>query len=135
MTREILFRGKRTDTGEWVEGFILNTFDERYQSQSYLDVPPRTWQIWDLNGRLYSVHPSTVGQFTGLLDKDGNKIFEGDVISRDGYYDKIVFCDGVQMLTYSANNPQRVFALTKNSIDKLDYVSGNIHDNPELLHP
>lgn len=73
--REILFRGKRTDNGEWVHGqyaYLLNARTE--------DGEPIKHMIVDGTPFGQTVDPSTVGQYTGLTDKNGKKIFEGDIV-------------------------------------------------------
>ena len=70
-----IYRGKRKDTGEWVNG---NLFLSDTDGRAYILAGSRIVTIeWE-------VDPSTVGQFTGLLDKNGERIFEGDVVTVDG---------------------------------------------------
>ena len=81
MDREILFKAKRLDNGEWVEGYLVK-YPSAIQvgdcSPWYIQVPPVDP---DDSGGKYNVDPSTVCQYTGLTDKNGNRIFEGDVVS------------------------------------------------------
>lgn len=135
--REILFRGKRIRTDEdgvfqWVFGY--------FATHSMLSNPE---QIIDSDGHWFDVDPDTVGQFTGLTDKNGVRIFEDDIVSFSaeeyfkgdgrlavvGRHGEIVFCEGAFMIL-SENS---YFALSKSAVKAYDLVvCGNVHNNPDL---
>ena len=128
--REILFRGKRVDNGEWVEGFYCGKANKTFFSPA-----EDSAQIIDKDLWWHEVIPETVGQYTGLTDKNGKKIFEGDILS---YIDND---DDVQYI--SVVFEECAFLIEDSGITGSDLltsyvclgltVAGNIHDNPELL--
>ena len=132
--REILFRGKRTDNGEWVEGFYIvigNPFTKD-------GLPMRHCIAVDKTCFYYEVDPATVGQFTGLCDKNGNKIFEGDIVTRYKENFLVIFDDAIYSACFGLFGKDRYGERTFFSFDFSEpsialAVIGNIHDNPELM--
>ena len=131
--REILFRGKRTDNGEWIEGayspFNLNFFGEREEKPHIIIISDDE----DIDGLWCEVIPETVGQYTGLTDKNGKRIFEGDIVSlvkHDSLIYKVVYVP----CRYELVNSKGVncFVLDIYKSENIEVI-GNIHDNPELI--
>jgi hypothetical protein len=119
--REILFRGKLADNGYWIFGSLFTRINERY----IIPLPIVTSKCL--------VDPATVGQFTGLTDKNGKKIFEGDIIENiDGraivFFDKTPCGFYMRFLDAYDDTP-----LDMGEMWDETEVIGNIHDNPELL--
>lgn len=120
MDREILFRGKRINNGEWVEGDLVHS-------------------IYKLNDTcvgkygctlgMHQVIPETVGQYTGLLDKNGKKIFEGDIIKIRNKTRYVFF--GVCRYRHTNYGEYAVDLSVKDGSNC--EVIGNIHDNTDLL--
>lgn len=125
--REILFRGKRTDTKEWVEGIV---FPQDNAIVIMLFQRP-------MDGLLVGeeVDPETVGQFTGLTDKHGIKIFEGDIVRYNDTIHKVIFCTINGSAFFGITMPDRGEIWNFDGItcaNKMEVI-GNIYDNPELL--
>ena len=113
--REILFKGKRIDNEEWLEGDLMHN----------------PYQTIHING--FIVKSETVGQYTGLKDKNGNKIFEGDKIrvcdNKNGYF-KVEFKNqyaGGWVLTHEEGE----ISLGARKQEDIEII-GNIHDEEEL---
>jgi len=142
MKREILFRGKRKDNDEWIEGSLLN-----FRENTYI-IPHDSEYCYDDTEKLafdvkyFEVLPETVGQFTGMSDVNGVKIFEGDIFK--GYKiagrrvnfvfwydeDERAFMYGsVYKKGYRLSISKYCISIKESEIE----IIGNIHDNPEVL--
>ena len=151
--REILFRGKRLDNGEWVEGYLYEHEPplQCIVSKDYIPEPSRWYIIktafadWNMPRQVefIEIDPDTVCQFTGLLDKNGKRIFEGDVVAQSWYDFDEPADDSFGEVVFSVSDCSfSVLDLNKNEIMSMGHgcayhyeveIIGNIHDNPELL--
>lgn len=133
--REILFRGKQKSNGNWVYGDLSYHRDGR--------VFIRCWDRLEFDPayNAYEVNPETVGQFTGLTDKDGTDIFEGDIIrakieggNHSGFTWQNMPVDFQQGSFCLNDRNGYVFCVLGAFASTVTLeVIGNIHDNPELL--
>lgn len=149
--REILFRGKRKDNGEWIEGYLVNARYYLDDSLTSIIIPtfnpysdtsdPTLYPRCEISG-CEEVNPETVGQFTGLTDKNGNKVFEGDIVKTKygrlcvvvWFSSQVCSCWDLQTICTVENcvhtkYPDAIDIFKKENLE----VIGNIHDNPELL--
>lgn len=136
--REIIFRGKRSDTGEWIYGDLLHNVDAvkiREQEQGIQRV-----------AKSFVVILETVGQYTGLTDKNGNRIFEGDVLKMEiklNYINPLQaplvfigvckFKDGAFGFSKQRAGIEEFTAFSSTTYNVEFEIIGNIHDNADLL--
>ena len=128
--RTIKFRGKSIDGKEWLYGDLVSSADKK------------RFAILVNNKESYDeceVAPETIGQFTGLYDCNGNKIYEGDIVEweKDGLMYVVKFWSGMFYASVKECNDGifggfPLHALTKHD-DRKCKIVGNIYDNPELL--
>lgn len=127
MNRTIKFRGKRIDNGEWVHGSLDLTDNSAAISWDRID------NDGDIVPWFANVDPDTVGQFTGLHDKNGKEIYEGDILDfpedKDFLPETVIFNEGCFMVEGDYST------IAMNTIDtEYRTIISNIHDNPELLN-
>jgi len=135
MQRQIKFRGKRVDTEQWVYGDLVHNAFDGTSSVMEVGIVPNNYYP-------YGVIPETVGQYTGLNDKNGNEIFEGDIIKsglgeiffdvkfaqfRIRWHEKT--WEYIRGNNQSYQNGEALFFNHEISFE----IIGNIHDNPSLI--
>lgn len=132
MEREILYRGKATNrdigyhrtgykNGDWVYGLVTRLYDEHFEN-----LPAEMTNTAGVSG--IEVDYKTVGQYTGLTDKNGVKIFEGDILEAEsGNIGYVMFINGAFMK--SCNSKDMPFLIASD----VNAVIGNVFDNPEML--
>ena len=117
--REILFRGKRADNGEWVYGYFYEDIGSFIKERAS-----------SVSTNTHLVDPSTVGQYTGLTDKNGRRIFEGDVVEYREYGNlAVAWDDGA----FQLEREYTFYDMLDHYTTVFSVVIGNIHDNQELL--
>lgn len=136
--REILFRGKRTDTGKWVEGDLLhNRIDGQENERRLGDI--YFTQGEEIHGTaVYNVIPETIGQYTGLTDRNGKRIFEGDIVKFGDIlgiinYGTGCYCVKTNKPDWRARNNPAIDIVINEYPNEIEII-GNIHDNPDLLN-
>lgn len=143
--REILFRGKRVDNGEWIEGFFAKIGDKTF---ILIDTGIAFGYV-----TMKEVLSETIGQYTGLTDKNGKKIFEGDILQgyqypylsegHFNYYAEVIYfeiCPAFGLYTFKNPNLDIVKGISSGTTDFMEdwesenwEIIGNIYDNPEML--
>ena len=141
--REILFRGKRTINGDWVYGDFVRGNERKSLRDSIFVYDSETQSFND-----YEINPSTLGQYTGLTDKNGKRIFEGDILhiaknadSLGGYYQPpldypvnvVVKWDLCAWMWETLCDDKRYITFPDAWCHYECEIIGNVHDNHELL--
>ena len=140
--REILFRGKM-DNGEWMYGSFCMDALEQFNGLCGVDGFIRLYDKAKGKMQMYEVDRETVGQYTGLKDKNGKRIFEGDVVSqiwydyeepRDTSFGEVVYCEYDCSFSVMDDEKDEIVPLGSCAAYVWEVeVIGNITDNPELL--
>jgi uncharacterized phage protein (TIGR01671 family) len=144
MNRQIKFRGRRTDHRGWAYGYYFTTpltaeYNIQPENGAYFDCGGigRRYVISNSDGCVFEVIPETVGQFTGLTDKNDVEIYEGDIVR---YYERIGVVNwrlwelGSRYHGfYCWSEGSYAIGSDENFIADDVEVVGNVYDNPELL--
>lgn len=150
MESRYLFRGKRTDNGEWEIGSLIALPDGKFEIANKCENPPDGDPMWRKCVITHYVDPSTICQYTGLKDKNGKLIWENDIVSfahKKYATDTLVFAEHKYTRNYVIEfentfcnyglrfrNKSIHFQCTQATLCTHDCeVMGNVFDNPELL--
>ena len=115
-----LYRGKRKDNGEWAYGGFHSRF-----GRAFIIGISKALRIGGIE-----VIPETAGEYTGLPDKNGKRIFEGDILKTARGVGYVVYGKGCFCVQYEGKSKPAIDIVMHNADV---FVIGNIHDNPELL--
>lgn len=140
MTNIRTYRGKRIENGEWVYGCLINNLFFKWQTREPIPyiVDPAQYEDYDsfddIGDLAVQVDPETVGQYTGMQDRNGKEIFEGDIINVPAWKmnGEVNFTSGM----FKVRDRMRAYfnpSLASFMVEVRCDVIGNIHDNPELL--
>lgn len=145
--REIAFKAKEIGTGDWIYGYLVKIHEDDYRIVTEDDLNYAYTGGYDYDGTMTKIDKNTICQYTGLTDKNGNKIWENDVVKRynangdEWRISKIVWADhslnmgwcieDVKSLTEYSNRLFKI-GFDVNDTEKCEVI-GNIFDNPELL--
>ena len=140
--REILFRGKM-DNGEWVYGSFCMDALEQFNGLCGVDGFIRLYDKAEGKMKTYEVDRETVGQYTGLKDKHGKMIWEGDIVAQSWYdfdepsddaFGEVMYCDRDCSFSIMDLNKNEIITMGQGCAYHWEAeVIGNIHDNPEML--
>lgn len=135
--RRIKFRGKRIDNGGWVYGDLVT--DGKNSKATFAWIFPEDADEYSFH-LLVQIKKESVCQFTGLKDKNGTEIYEGDVFKNDNYEYVVTFKDGCFVLSHTVTalgdwgELKSIHRQDMKELFKYTKLVGNIHDNPQQLN-
>ena len=143
--REILFRAKRIDNGEWVEGYFVigKWYLDEKERYAILPIDLCFYPHCEINEWI-EIDPKTLCQYTGMVDKNGNRIWENDIVSINTYdymepsedfFGKVVYCEAWACWCIQQPDNEKPIPLCEceGSYQTDRFVEGSTFDNPELF--